>query len=357
MSCDYLRPVVAKQGSRFLGPRQGTISSYAAWTSPRSARIAAMFTLVTELVLRAPLARCKERGSGWNFSGLHVSAICYADDIILVSDRKIDLQGMISEVISGFAAVGLEVGTDKSHWFSYPLRKLEKLRFGDDKVMWKASLIFLCTILDFNGNDALAIDYRVAQANKVFWKWRPILQCRNASLARRIDLTTKTVFAAALWLSETWYPTKRQRRRLNSWAARIISQVAGVRKTDDEDLGDFWCRMYRTGHNKLAEHGGSSDIRRRKRLHSFAGHLARQSSLANDALRTRSLSWWRHFQKSKLVFHPRRFAVWRWEAQLVERYGETSQLFVDVLTGWMQTAQVRTTWRAGERTFAETLLA
>ena len=132
-----------------------------------------------------------------------------------------------------------------------------------------------------------------------------------------------------------------------------MSQVVGIRKVDDEDLGDFWRRMYRAGHTLLAAYGGSFETRRRKRLHSFAGHLARHAGLSNDALRTRSLSWWRHFQNAKLVLHPGRFAAWRWEAQLVDWYGETSQLFVDLLSGWMLAAQDRTMWKVGERAFAE----
>ena len=101
------------------------------------------------------------------------------------------------------------VGTDKSEWSAYPRRPREKLRFGEDDVPWEPSLTFVGTILDLNGNDGLAIDYRIAAANKVYWKWKPILQCPTDSLSSRIDLLTKTVFSAALWLSETWHPTKR----------------------------------------------------------------------------------------------------------------------------------------------------
>ena len=310
-----------------------------------------LFTLVTEYVLRPLLVEWRQSKRGWNLSGLHVSAICYADDIILICENKKDLQQMISDTIAAFSAVGLEVGTDKSHWSSYPRRPQETLRFGDDNVMWEPSLIFVGTVLDLNGNDGRAIDYRIAQANKVFWKWKSILQCPNASLSSRIDLVTKTVFSAALWLSETWHPTKRQRQRLDSWAARIVAQAIGIRKREDEDLEDFWRRMYRTGHRELAERGGSFDNRRRRRRHSFAGHLARHVGLANEALCTRSLSWWRYFQNAKLMSHPARFAAWRWESQLADFYGESAQLFVDEMSGWMQLANDRRAWKGKEDAF------
>ena len=312
-----------------------------------------IFVLVTDMVLQTLMRVWKERGSGWSFSGLYISAICYADDIILLSSSKKDLELMISEVIDAFLRVGLEVGTDKSHWSSCPAKANEKLRFGSDRVKWEQNLTFVGTILDLSGSDAGAVEYRIAQATKVFQKWKAILATSAAPLPKRLDLTAKTVFTAALWLSECWHPTKRQQKRLDSWGARIAAQVAGVRPRADEDVATFWRRLYRTGHELWGHHGGNLNARRRMRLHSFAGHLARmEDGLAHDALRTRSLGWWRHFQNTGSLAHPRRFHVWRWESQLAEFYGEAPCLFIDENVGWMAAAQSRSEWRSQADDFA-----
>ena len=245
------------------------------------------------------------------------------------------------------------MGTDKCHWSSCPAKPKEKLRFGADRVKWEKTLTFVGTILDLTGTDCAAVEHRIVQATKVFHKWKPILLCKAAPLAQRLDLTAKTVFQAALWLSECWYPTQRQQKRLDSWAARIFGQVAGVRFSTDDDVSTFWRRLYRTGHEMLRLHGGSLNSRRKRRLHSFAGHLARvQSGVVHDALRTRSLAWWRYFQQRRLTVHPHRFHVWRWESQLTAFYGESAGLFVDENTGWMECAQDREKWRSSEKAFA-----
>ena len=317
-----------------------------------------LFVLITEFVLRPLLHRWRERGSGWCFSGLHISAVCYADDIILLSLGKKDLVRMISEVIEQFASVGLEVSSEKCHWTSYPARPQEKLRFNLAKVTWESSLIFVGTVLSCNSSDKCAMEYRLAQATKVFHKWKGVLQCKSTPLVKRISLAGKTVFAAALWLSETWYPTKTQRKYMNSWAARITSQIVGIRMGEDESVGDFWRRMYRTGHEKLRLNGGSLDFRRRQRVHSFAGHIARDpESLAGMALRTRSLSWWRFYQEIGANRHPQRFHPWRWEAQLEDFYGVAVSLFVDEPGGWIQMAQDRQSWKLVEGAFAAQVFA
>ena len=49
-----------------------------------------------------------------------LSAVCYADDVLLISSSKADLEKMAAEVIAAFLLVGLEVGAEKSHWSCYP---------------------------------------------------------------------------------------------------------------------------------------------------------------------------------------------------------------------------------------------
>ena len=182
---------------------------------------------------------------------------------------------MLTDVIEAFSAVGLDVSAEKCHWTSYPSKKDTSLLLRDHNLMWEPSLTFVGTVLDVCGNDGKAIDHRIAQATKVFFKWRTILQCPTAPLMSRVALFSKTVLMALLWLSETWHPTKSQRFRLESWAARMVARVCRVRNGSDEDLGDFWKRMHRTGRSWLRCCCGEVNVSRPKRLHDFAGHISR----------------------------------------------------------------------------------
>lgn len=42
-----------------------------------------------------------------------------------------------------------------------------------------------------------------------------------------------------MWLSEAWHLTKARKKKMNSWSARILAQVVGVRIGVDEYVGDF----------------------------------------------------------------------------------------------------------------------
>ena len=112
----------------------------------------------------------------------------------------------------------------------------------------------------------------------MFYKWRPALQSPRASLKCRIRLCYATAFAALLWLAETWYPTKQQTKRVESWAARTLGKLYGVKMGVDGDVAEYWRRLHRVGHELLASAGGGIDVCRRRQLHAFAGHVVRAVS-------------------------------------------------------------------------------
>ena len=122
--------------------------------------------------------------------------------------------------------------------------------------------------------------------------------------------------------------------------------------TYDDVVASHWRRLHRVGHDLLRRGGGDMDSRRRGKLHSFAGHAARaDNSVVSDAMRTRSLAWWRQFQSTGTFSHPRRFRAWRWEQQLTAYYGEAKSVFIDDNVGWMETAQRRDIWKMQRQLF------
>ena len=308
-----------------------------------------LFTLVTEMVLRPLLRRWHGDRKGWFSDEFWLALVCYADDIVLFSSDKAELENMLAEVIDAFKVVGLDVAPDKSHWTCYPPKPSSSLKCGGKRIGWESHLVFVGTVLDFNGNDGLAIDHRLAQATKVFFKWKQVLQLPGASVRRRAELSAATFISALLWLSETWYPTERQRKHIESWAARMFARACGLKRWSEEDGVGFWRRLHTFGH----KYGCSANTLRRAKLHGLAGHLVRmQRCVPSIALRTRHIAWWRGMQRRGGIKHPQRFHVWRWEQQLVDFYGEVETIFTDDDVGWFLRAASRQEWKAMRDAFA-----
>ena len=303
------------------------------------------------------LSRWSARGSGWRMDDFWLSSVNFADDVLLVSSSKEDLELMVQEAVDAFAKVGLEVGLEKSHWTSYPDMTGSFLRVGGQEVPWEKTVLFVgCTFsLCSRGWDAM--EHRIAQGEKAFHRWAPVILNPNVPRWLRCKLAASGAICSSLWLCETWCLTKVQRQRLNSWGARILARAALIKRRADEDIGQYWRRLHREGYQLLRCHGGTPDYRRRVCLHGFAGHLARSStSMLRTALRTRNLAWWRYRQKRHHCkwsgVHPRRFNAWRWESQLANFYGESEALNCNENVGWLLRAQSREEWKRGCNEFA-----
>ena len=310
-----------------------------------------LFILVCELVLRPLLLKWQVEGMGWLFCDFWLATMGYADDILVFSEKKDDLVKMLEELITTFAKVALDISVEKCAWSSFPPEKQGTLNVCGFNLKWVKSLTFVGAVINFNGNDGEAIMHRLAQAAKSLAAWREYLRSPRAALKKRLKLLFSTVFAFALWMSETWLPTKQQREHLLSWGARMASSVAGYSSSFATlSAAQFWRALHRRGHTLLANMGNTLDGLRLTRVHTFAGHLARSSVPdLSLLLRTRCLSWWRREQaryRSKFGgLHPKRFKCWRWESQITAFYGEPHLPDDGTDVGWMALAKDKTFWK------------
>ena len=321
-----------------------------------------VFTLIAEMVMRklnGKWAQRQDHKVGFKIDSWWLPSLAYADDIILLARSKAALEYMIVEASEAFAEVGLEVGHAKTNWSSCPPAPGTMLTAGPVQVQWAKTLRFVGVEIDLQGNSASAITHRMAQAQSTYGRWHSILLCPWIAPTRRCFLLIISVWNSFLWGAACWHPTKAMRNKLSSWGARTMATVAGTRRSPTEDIGQWWRRLHRSGHCVLQRHGADPEVARRKVLHRWAGHVARMPHNAQpaQALRTRSLQWWRHAQsnhtdKKWTGVHKQRFGCWRWESQISEVHGEGYSSNIGDNTGWLLKAQCRDSWRLAEAGFA-----
>jgi hypothetical protein len=158
-----------------------------------------IFTMIMDMVIRALEPQWREKGYGFYIDKFRLTAVCYADDIVLAASSKEHLEAMISDVINALGKIGLGVAAEKTHWTSTPQMPEQTLRVEAEEVAWEDSLTFVGTVVDLSGNAGPAILYRMAQANKAFAKWKEVLTCSWIPKAQRIKLLPKSVWSSLLW--------------------------------------------------------------------------------------------------------------------------------------------------------------
>ena len=214
-------------------------------------------------------------------------------------------------------------------------------------------MVFVGSVLDLSGTSWPAVRHRMNQSMNVFLRWRPLLTAHWLPQKRRFALMASAVWASTTWCAQTWATTKAMRKALDSWSARMAAQVVQLRRLPDEDIGAWWRRMHRVGHQKIAQFLAPLSSMCLQMVHRWGGHVARLSPLhfTAAAMRCRGMQWWRWRQSQHTYAHPQRFRAWRWEEQLSRFHGDGFSSEVATNTGWLGLAQNRTAWRNAEHAF------
>jgi hypothetical protein len=205
--------------------------------------------MVFESILRPLILSWERKGLCFVLDGLCITNVCFADDVILVGATKAQVQAMLNQAIQDFKEPGLDINLTKCHWTSYPSHEGRTLDVDGECISWESDITFVGSRLDLLGNDEAALHYRLAQAEKVWHSWSSILRVRDVSTNMRMRTLRGAVFESALWTSQAWNLTQKQISHFNSWGARIVSKLLCCKPRPDEDMGDFYRRMYREGHH------------------------------------------------------------------------------------------------------------
>ena len=281
-----------------------------------------VFTILCDYVLAPLIAKWRngredtEGGSdaaaahkGFSTDSFWWGALAYADDILLSASTKEALEEMIDEVTVAFKAAGLGIGHDKTNWTCWPLpAEDEVLRAAQHQVKAVQEFTFVGVAVTLRQPTATSMTHRKIQAQKCLGRWRSLRRCQWLAPKRRCQLLQKSVLPAFLWGAQCWAPTAQQESSMQAWGARLTASVAGVRRHPEETDHCWWRRMHRAGHQLMKEFKVEPAAAQRRRLHQWAGHLARrpchhsgshdESDVAAHATRARSLQRWRWLQNN-----------------------------------------------------------
>ena len=131
-----------------------------------------IFTMIMELVLRDLIKSWISRKLAWRLDDFTLAAICYANNMMLISVSVSAAETMVSEVIEKLKDVGLTVGAQKTHWTSFPKMVDKNITVDGSAVVWEEVLEFVGSMVCLDGNARHAIAHRTAQVNKCRAKWK-----------------------------------------------------------------------------------------------------------------------------------------------------------------------------------------
>ena len=174
----------------------------------------------------------------------------------------------------------------------------------------------------------------------------PVLRLRDGNLGKRLQLVDACVSQTALWCSESWLLTEKQKRLLQSTENAMLRRIVGANRRPDESWVDWLKRSTRKAVSAAREHGVRIwKVSYLKSKWTWAGHVSRMDSarIARRAVTWRDSQWQATeylMPNAVRIRRPGRRRWFRWEDDL-HRYAEKCGW-----QSWQRQAMHREVWQA-----------
>ena len=284
----------------------------------------ALFALLTSELLQPVWDAWREVGlCSWGHAELDpclllLGLLLYADDILIVAKGPTELMRQLQDVVAALAGANLQISEDKC---ALACNAAWTRRWGNTWAMGSRQLVadsqihFLGTIVRMDARAEPSVDANLRKAQLSVWRSASQLHQRSVSLKKRMQLLQALVAPVVLYACEAWIMSRGLASKIERFHLACLRWLLRVRRRRGESWVDWlrrsthWARAARRRF-----HLKPWLLMALQRQHRWWAKLCGGSSLPAQVLAWRDLAWWRLAQAMK-VKHPRRFGVWRWEAQ------------------------------------------
>jgi hypothetical protein len=173
---------------------------------------------------------------GIDIDGQHLSHLAFADDIVLISHKPIQMQKMLRQLARASAIVGLKINTGKTKVMSNkPIRvPLTVQSAAIEKV---DQFVYLGQLITLPRDHGREISRRIRAGWNAYRKFRDLFTAKNIAMKLKRRLFNSCIAPAMLYRAETWALTQAAESRLATAQHRMERLAIGIhlidRKTND----------------------------------------------------------------------------------------------------------------------------
>ena len=232
-----------------------------------------LFNLYSEQILR----EIKDL-KGLVIGGYNMNNLRYADDTVLISDSRDQLQEILDKVVEESAERGLSINCKKTECMVVS-KKLDvpdcQLTVGEREIKQVEKFSYLGSLITSDGRSDSEIKKRIGMSKAIFEKMGKILKNRKLSMKTKLRVLDCYIFSTLTYGSECWTISQTMEKRLQSvemWFYRRMLRISWTDHMSNEEV------LAKAGtRRKLV-------VTIRKRQLQFLGHVLRKEELEDVAI-------------------------------------------------------------------------
>lgn len=235
--------------------------------------------LIFLIVLDEVLSFLDESKSGiqWSLRGNeHLEDLDFADDIVLMSTKRNDMQKKLCTLEENAERVGLQINSDKTKSLYIGSQQPPTYSLNNKQIDRVETFTYLGSQITTDGGAREDVKVRIRKAQGAFGQLKNIWKSKNLSLHTKIRIFNSNVKSVLLYGCETWLVTDSLTRKIQVFVNRCLRRILGIYWPNTISNHDL--------HQKCHQEPVELDIRRRK--WGWIGHTLRKdaSTIARQAL-------------------------------------------------------------------------
>uniref|UniRef100_A0A8D8TNG9 Craniofacial development protein 2 n=1 Tax=Cacopsylla melanoneura TaxID=428564 RepID=A0A8D8TNG9_9HEMI len=234
--------------------------------------------LLFNIVLEKTLRKTKLLDKGINI-GASINLLAFADDIVLLAEKKEDLVILTETLLTEAKKVGLHVSCEKTKYMRIGgiTQTVGNLQVGEYEFQSCKEFKYLGVTITDTVTEQTEIENRLAAANRCFWSVQKLMSSKLLSRTTKLRIYKTIIQPVLLYGSEVWTLSKVSEKKLVTFENKVLRKIYGpvcergtwrIRKNKEirdlfnepDIIANIRCRRMRwTGH--VLRRGGESLIK------------------------------------------------------------------------------------------------
>ena len=199
-----------------------------------------LFSLAVDWIMNKTVGEVK-RGIQWTFAK-RLEDLDFADDIALLAQRQIDMQGKTDDAGTHAGQIGLEANVPKTKHMRMNSRSTEAIQMYGLPIEEVEEFPYLGSKMTSDGSCDAEIKTRLAKANQAFIMLRNVWKAGKLSLQTKLRLFKSNVLTSLLYGAESWKMTGTIAKKLEVFQRKCLRRIVRVfwpNTISNEDLYDM----------------------------------------------------------------------------------------------------------------------
>lgn len=196
-----------------------------------------LFNILLDWVMRKALNGTK--GIQWDIQK-QLEDLDYADDICLLSHRKVDIQANLDSIVTVAQTVGLHINVQKTKAMRIGPVSNDRLQIHNEDVEEVEEFCYLGSIVSKTGGGLADVLTRIKKAQNVWGMMKNIWSSNKISRNTKLRIFNTNVKSVLLYGCETWKATKEITQRLQVFVNRCLRRIMRISWQDRICNAELW---------------------------------------------------------------------------------------------------------------------